>query len=679
MIESPDPGNLDQVREATRGLIEQGFEAEEPVLIEAPPGSGKSTKAIQLAAEIDTPVTYLARRIDLYEQAERIAQDHGGIRTERIPAPHRNCDTFKGKTDGSPSALKRLYSKGFGGREIHLRFNSLAPCGKECPYFQRLSTINQELDSIDLLIGNHSHSRRQDYVRDRFVVLDEFNSDPFLRTFPNEESDAVDDPGIIIPAFLRSVAEYDEAFPANAYQDVTDLITNRGHPSEWWAAIDWFREHGASRRKAQRFEFMDATAKREDPVHALAPYLTLSLLCMETVGPGIEIAPPPDGSLDQLWNDADLAPQEKCVRDRNTGEMFALQPADLSSAAQIIGLDGTPTIELWNLLFAPESGFDHRQVIDREDFSTYLRSAMNMSFYQIGGGMHPYAGGNISRRDGKRLAFVYARENGRFSLITTRKILQRYKNRGWLERFVKRVDEDTQTEAESSKLYAEYRARHYATIKSSNEFEEEAIGAVMGNPFPDDRLVAIWAGFCGKAIDPPVESGEEKTFGEFGDRIYRHFAHNAVAQAALRFGRDDEVIENGGANVYISTFALPDWFEVDQQFELQTGKSVSAAAGKLYECWLASESEVDAFHTVNEIHDEISADDWPEKLRKRSLRDGLDDLVSKDYIAFKEKTGENGADIYRWDGDGEVICSDDVGELLIADGDVFLLEGANDA
>jgi len=36
------------------------------------------------------------------------------------------------------------------------------------------------------------------------------------------------------------------------------------------------------------------------------------------------------------------------------GEMYALTPPDLSDAAQIIGLDGTPTIELWNLLFAPE-------------------------------------------------------------------------------------------------------------------------------------------------------------------------------------------------------------------------------------------------------------------------------------------------------------------------------------
>jgi len=78
------------------------------------------------------------------------------------------------------------------------------------------------------------------------------------------------------------------------------------------------------------------------------------------------------------------------------GEMYALTPPDLSDAAQIISLDGTPTIELWNLLFAPESGFDHQQVIDREDFPTYLRSSMNMSLIQIGDGWHPYAAGNIS-------------------------------------------------------------------------------------------------------------------------------------------------------------------------------------------------------------------------------------------------------------------------------------------
>ena len=73
--------------------------------------------------------------------------------------------------------------------------------------------------------------------------------------------------------------------------------------------------------------------------------------------------------------------------------MYNLQPPDLTDAAQVIGLDGTPTIELWNLLFAPETEFDHQQVVSRDDLIAYLKSSMNMSLVQMGGGMHPYAGG----------------------------------------------------------------------------------------------------------------------------------------------------------------------------------------------------------------------------------------------------------------------------------------------
>lgn len=75
-------------------------------------------------------------------------------------------------------------------------------------------------------------------------------------------------------------------FPAERYRDVTDLIRNRDGPTEWAAAINWFREHGAGRVEAQRFGFLEPTSDPYNKVHAYAPFLTFSLLCMERVGPG---------------------------------------------------------------------------------------------------------------------------------------------------------------------------------------------------------------------------------------------------------------------------------------------------------------------------------------------------------------------------------------------------------
>lgn len=166
MLDSAKAGDIDEVRDYTTELIQSASDADRPVLIEAPPNSGKTTSAIELALHSETPVTYLARRIDLYEQAEELAEEHGEIRYERIPASHRTCPTFSGDNEGSASVVKRLYAKGYSGRDIHLRFPKKTPCGTSCEYFQAMERIDEEIGSIDLLIGHHSHCNRQQYVRD---------------------------------------------------------------------------------------------------------------------------------------------------------------------------------------------------------------------------------------------------------------------------------------------------------------------------------------------------------------------------------------------------------------------------------------------------------------------------------------------------------------------------------
>jgi len=129
MLESIDASDISAVRNHTRELIESASVADDPVLIEAPPNSGKTTNAIRLALEAEKPVTYLARRIDLYEQAEEEAEEYGDLRYERIPAPQRDCETFLGDNNGSAAAVQRLYKKGYSGRTIHLNSRDYAPCG----------------------------------------------------------------------------------------------------------------------------------------------------------------------------------------------------------------------------------------------------------------------------------------------------------------------------------------------------------------------------------------------------------------------------------------------------------------------------------------------------------------------------------------------------------------------
>jgi hypothetical protein len=675
MLDSTEAGDLNAVRNHTSELIQSALSTDRPILIEAPPNSGKTTNAIELARHTEKPVTYLAGRIDLYEQAEEWCEEQDDIRYERIPAPHRTCDTFKGNTEVSPSVVERLYAKGYSGRYIHLRFPEKTPCGRSCEYFQAMERIDNEIESIDLLIGHHSHCNRQQYVKNRIVIIDEFNPDPFLHTFPDENSNVIDDPGKIIPEFLNAVAESDTGFPAETYQDVTDLLQRRDGPTEWTKAIDWFQKYKASRFEAQQAEFVEPNLEQYNSAHTYAPFLTFSLLCTERIGPGIELAPPPDGSLNDTWQAAGLGPATKCLRDRNTGEMHMLEPPDLSSADQVIGLDGTPTVELWNLLFAPETGFEHKQVISRDDFTTYLRSAMNMSLIQIGDGWHPYASGRISDLDEERFAAVQALEDEKFALVSTKKALEEYKERGILEAYVANRSPVDDGQEDRTWVSNQHQALHYALVKSSNDFESESIGVVAGMPHPGDDLIRLWAGFCGHSVEITRDDDgvEDKSFGSFGDKIYHYLAHNQVVQAVLRFGRDESVYEDEGATVYVSTYALPDWFDMDKEYDIQSREKESAVLAKLFELSQDADRPANAYGTVQQIYELVDEDEGLPRVSQRGVRNALERLASKEYISLKEDAGKYSADIYSWDGDGHILQANNGDTFLLANSEIYTL------
>jgi len=119
MLDSTTAGDISAVRDHTRELINDAGDGDEPVLIEAPPNSGKTTNAVKLALEAEKPVTYLARRIDLYEQAEETAEEHGNLRYKRIPAPSVIVRHSSGKTMGPQQISNASMRRGTqGGRFI---------------------------------------------------------------------------------------------------------------------------------------------------------------------------------------------------------------------------------------------------------------------------------------------------------------------------------------------------------------------------------------------------------------------------------------------------------------------------------------------------------------------------------------------------------------------------------
>lgn len=286
----------------------------------------------------------------------------------------------------------------------------------------------------------------------------------------------------------------------------------------------------------------------------------------------------------------------------------------------------------------------------------------------------------MSELDEQRFATVQARASDQFALISTKKALERYTEWGWLDLFVKRAEDTENPDEDSSRLFEEYQALNYGMIKSSNEFEKEALGVVAGMPFPNDDQVKIWAGLCGQAVEVSENGGDdgERSFGEFGDKIYRHFAHHQVVQAVLRFGRDDGIYENEGATVYVSTEALPKWFEVKTELEIRAKTKESAVIAKLFETSRSADRPALASETVSTLHEKIDEDEVFPAASKKGVRNALERLSATDHVTVREDAGENGADLYTRDGDGRVIQNSDEEYLLFAGAQVYTLEFGDD-
>jgi hypothetical protein len=60
------------------------------------------------------------------------------------------------------------------------------------------------------------------------------------------------------------------------------------------------------------------------------------------------------------------------------------------------------------------------------------------------------------------------------------------------------------------------------------------------------------------------------------------------------------------------------------------------------------------------------------------VRNALERLSATDHVTVREDAGENGADLYTWDGDGRVIQTSDGEYLLFAGDQVYALEFGDD-
>jgi len=652
MLNSEEVEEAEKVQANTRREVHDAADADHPVLIEAPPNSKKTTSSYKLVDNKTTPITYLAGRTDLYERAIDWAEDQPDITAKKIPSPHRNCETFSGDKDGDQRKAKQMYSKGVSGAKIHYDEDIYTPCvaGESgCEYMRLRREIATGLESgnIDLLIGNHKHAQNSKYIAGRIVIFDEFNPSPFIQKFPSESDLIVSDhPGEIVSDFLTHLSEHEEdSFPTDTYEDLTDLLLHRDDQNSLGAALDWFEQNGVTRADIRDLSEYGVSAYKHDSSHLLAPFLTLGLLCMRKLGKGIEVAPPPDEyhlpRVHEAWEVSGLQEHHRCVRNRNTGEVFVLTPPDVSPAEQVIGLDALPSKQLWDLVFASGSKFDHRKIIRRQDYSRYLSSALNMTVKQIGDGRYPYAKGKVSKKDKYRFAAIKNLEKERFSLISTKNALRDYDLRNQIGPFVKSAPESLRSDHSR-----QFSVLNYAKVLSTNIFAEEDLGVVSGLPNPGYEVVRRWAAMCGEEV---VLSGNKKpTFKGTAEEVYHHFNQHQVVQAILRFGRHRSVWNDGGSTVYVNTTALPDWFDPDEDLTVEAGTKGTSLIEFLIRAKRTDDKRPMSEQNVNSINENLDIN-----IDESYIHEIMQNLMQEGFISTSDK-GSRGI-LYEWTGDDGLV------------------------
>jgi len=483
------------------------------LLLQSPPNAGKTTSVFKTAAQTDKQITYLAMRIDLYEQAIDLCEGQG-IDHATVPSPYRDCPAFDEDSPTYDPLSVQLYELGISAADIHT--SPELPCSPDCAYMQAWNDF--EPDATDVIIGHYTHAFIQSIIKDRVVIVDEFPGDAFQQDFTNHEQ--------AITNFLQNA----DGLP---FSDFFDPIEHRENHFD--QAFSWFLDNGVT---ADPDTILDL--KEGERYHTLTPFLVYSMLMAIDHDNGFELP-----GLNFLEPDNDSYPDDELNRhvaiDRERAELFVLTQPDLTDARAVIGLDGTPTPKLWEL--ATGVDFDHEQVLpDADARNKYLREAFGITIKQANDSLKAYHYGDITlNRDVGLLYSVEVAEKECPAVITTQNAREQYER----SEATTHIDEMT----------------NFANVLSSNDFSQKTVGVIQGCPHPGDHILKRWGAYFGHTIEADGE-GINRTYGEFGDAVYEHFVHNQVLQAVLRFGRDTSV---GEATVYVNTAALPDWVEVGKQ------------------------------------------------------------------------------------------------------------------
>lgn len=649
-------------------MICEAFESNKPGLVDALPAMGKSRGLPLWVADTGKPLTVYTLRHDLYRQYERSCEELNQ-RYARIPSQRADCPLGEQyeKTHGEPrhpdagewdTKIERAYERLGSFAAVHEHFGDQLPCQAEgaCPYIRARDGFHRMLDEIDrgsarpydVIIGNYLHSfkpytetiQRSDekdikvrklgqYHKDRYAVFDEFPGDNAVREFDSE-------------TVQGSVTNYLKQEPSLPFKNYSDLMEHRNESEYQIPISEWLSSQSTQDR------FTPSLPHRQDKTVPEAALLTqLLLTCREL-------------PVNKYWY-GEIGERTVGAISGEKGSVWLLTRPPVDNALGIVALDGTPPLDLWNLLFP---GIEHYEVLPTdEEKREYVQRELGLRLIQTSLFPKPYAAGNefdpskpskqihgMNKAASKDiLAFKWIVDSHTKSeapaIISTKAGIEAYEREGFSHVF----DRD----------------EHYNNLIGTNAFAECRFGIVAGCNYPGDEVVKMWAALCGRGVEPETNdegkrlSGRNLNFGEFGNRILHAVRENDVLQAVMRFGRSPNERGDKGATVYVHTSAIPEWVQPEiQEPRVHLWESNNGTTDVL--SVLRESGGEDTEWTAPLVHDVLVTLHGEEgAISKRTVRRELNRLARQGIVRKEQQSGEGSGR-----GCAPVYIPDNLSELI---------------
>lgn len=496
-----------------------------PVLVDAIPTTGKTHAAARVTSAIDEPILIVSH---LHETRDTLVREIDSDTLVRLPALERDCPTV---TDDHPLSeeLSNQNARGASPYFLHQRRRNELPCmdSGDCPYVERRDAA---IDA-DVLVGHPTHVLSEELVEGRVVIFDEDPGDAYRTQFntaqrtqaANQFLQGYDQLDVSRVDQVKALASLDEIGGVGA-NDVLETLGSIGESARQTEAL-------------------------EEDGHAEAPSITLAALELQRQALQEMAGDFDDPYAEDLRQNLGLGYVElpdgtTVVEDLESEALYIRRPPDLSGAAAIVGLDGTPRPAVWKGRLGVDN-LVHRQLLCDECRGTYLTEHVGYEFIQTTEGANPYSSGQHVN-DAQCYALLEAASkyhDQQVPVITTKKAQTRL--------FESSLDGPHLSDPSISSFVTN--VRHYGDLRSSNEFEGESVGIVLGSPHPGDAPIKVAAAFEGYLAQRGDGRGMDLDYGIADRPFLQHFREDKVAQAVFRFGRSSP------ATVYVHTAALPDW------------------------------------------------------------------------------------------------------------------------